>query len=337
MSGTSPDQPLIFAIGASAELGQRIAQHLGVALAKLEERAFEDGEFKIRPLVNVRNRDVYVVHSLNGDRSQSANDKLCRLLFFVAALKDASAASVTAVVPYLCYSRKDRQTNPRDPVTTRYVAELFEAVGTDRMMTMEVHNPAAFQNAFRCPTEHLNANRILINHLLPLIGDTPAAVVSPDSGGAKRAELFREQLERTLGRSVSAGFVEKNRSMGRLTGGTFAGDVAGRVAIVVDDLISSGGTMARAVAACHAHGAAHVYPLATHGLFAKDAATVLAKAAVDEIIVTDTVAPNTDGPRAFQERLAIVGVAGVFAEAIRRCHSGGSITELLAADERASR
>ena len=336
MSGATAGQPLIFAISASADLGHRIAQHLGVALANLEEHAFEDGEFKIRPLVNVRNRDVYVVHSLNGDHSQSTNDKLCRLLFFVAALKDASAASVTAVVPYLCYSRKDRQTNPRDPVTTRYVAELFEAVGTDRMMTMEVHNPAAFQNAFRCPTEHLNANRILINHLLPLIGTTPVTVVSPDSGGAKRAELFREQLEQSLGRSISAGFVEKHRSMGKLIGGAFAGDVTGRVAIVVDDLISSGGTMARAAEACRAHGAVHVYLVATHGLFAKNASTILAKATVDEIIVTDTVAPNTDGPRAFQGRPVIVGVAGIFAEAIRRCHSGGSIAQLLAVDDPSS-
>ena len=329
MSGTTTDQLLIFAIGASEQLGQRIAQHLGVALAKLEERAFEDGEFKIRPLVNVRNRDVYVVHSLDGDRGQSANDKLCRLLFFIAALKDASAASVTAVVPYLCYSRKDRRTKPCDPVTTRYVAELFEAVGTDRMVTMEVHNPAAFENAFRLPTEHLNANRVLINHLLPLIGDTPAVVVSPDSGGAKRAEFFRAQLEESLGMPVSSGLMEKHRSMGRLMGNMFAGDVAGRVAIIVDDLISSGGTMARAVAACRAHGAARVYLIATHGLFAKDASTVLTNAGVREIIITDTVCPDTDEPRAFQERLVIVGIAGVFAEAIRRCHSGGSTAELL--------
>ena len=120
---------ILFALGESRQFGARVAHALGVALASHEERAFEDGEHKTRPLVNVRGRDVFVVHSLAGDLDQSANDKLCHLLFFIGALKDAAAARVTALVPYLCYARKDRKTKPRDPVTTRYVAALFEAVG----------------------------------------------------------------------------------------------------------------------------------------------------------------------------------------------------------------
>jgi ribose-phosphate pyrophosphokinase len=112
-----------------------------------EERDFEDGEHKVRPLDSVRGADVYVIQSLSGDATQSTNDKLCRLLFFIGALKDAGAARVTAVTPYLCYARKDRRTKVNDPVTTRYVAELFEAVGTDAVMTLDVHNPAAFENA----------------------------------------------------------------------------------------------------------------------------------------------------------------------------------------------
>ena len=121
----------LFAIGASREYGARVAQHLDFVLGEHEERAFEDGEHKIRPLVEVRRQDVFVIHSLYGDAEQSPNDKLCRLLFFIGALKDAGAERVTAVTPYLCYARKDRRTQPRDPITTKYVARLFEACGAD--------------------------------------------------------------------------------------------------------------------------------------------------------------------------------------------------------------
>ena len=130
----------IFALGSSRSLGQQVARHLHAELSPHEESEFEDGEHKMRPLVNVRDRDVYVIYVSHGDESQSGADKLCRLLFFIGTLKDAGAARVTAVVPYLCYARKDRQTKPRDPVTTRYVAQLFEAVGTDRVIVLDVHN-----------------------------------------------------------------------------------------------------------------------------------------------------------------------------------------------------
>lgn len=149
------DELMLFALDASRDFGEAVSRELGTALAAHEEREFEDGEHKSRPLVNVRGRDVYVMQSLYGDAKQSVNDKLCRLLFFLGALRDASAARVTAVVPYLGYARKDRKSKARDPVTTRYVATLFEAVGTDCVVTLDVHNLAAYQNAFRCRTEHL--------------------------------------------------------------------------------------------------------------------------------------------------------------------------------------
>ncbi len=190
----------LFALDAGREFGLRVAQRLGIQLSEHEEREFEDGEHKARPLVNVRGRDIYVVQSLYGDPRQSVNDKLCRLLFFIGALADAAAGRVTAVVPYLCYARKDRKTKPRDPVTSRYVAALFEAVATDCIVTLDVHNLAAYQNAFRCRTEHLEAKMLFVQHLTPLLADAPVAVVSPDVGGIKRADAFREALGRALGR-----------------------------------------------------------------------------------------------------------------------------------------
>ena len=180
----------LFALQATTELGEAVARALGQPLAKHEERQFEDGEHKTRPLDPVGGTDVYVVQSLHGGPSESANDKLCRLLFFIGALKDAGAARVTAIVPYLCYARKDRRTKPNDPVITRYVASLFEAVGTDVFVTLDVHNPAAFENAFRCRTVALTAAPLFVDYAKALNGER-LCVVSPDPGGAKRAEIFR--------------------------------------------------------------------------------------------------------------------------------------------------
>jgi len=318
----------VFAFGDSV-LGEAVCERLRGSLAPHEERDFEDGEHKIRPLVNVRGRDVYVLANLAGDADQSADDRLLRLLFFIGTLKDAGAARTTAVAPYLSYARKDRQTKTRDPITTRYVAQLFEAVGTDRVITLEVHNLAAFQNAFRCDTDHLDANRLFVNHFVALVGDEPVSVVSPDVGGVKRAEAFRERLEEALGRPVGKGLMDKHRSMGKVTGDVFAGDVAGRTVIVFDDMISTGTTMVRTAAACHERGAVKIHLVATHGLFADGAPAIFDEPSVTSIVVTDSISPfRLDRTRA-GDRLVVLPVAELFAEAIARAHGGGSITSLL--------
>ncbi len=314
--------PLVFALSPEAPLGGRIAAALGVSLAAHEERPFEDGEMKVRPLVVPRGRDVFVIDSLNGADGLSPNDKLCRLAFFAGALADAGAARVTAVVPYLCYARKDRRTKRHDPVTTRYVAQMLEAVGIAGVVVLEVHNVAAFENAFRCSTESLDADAVFAAHFRDLLGDTPAAVLSPDPGGVKRAERFRLVLQETLARPVATGLMEKHRSGGKVTGDVFAGDVAGRAVIVVDDLISTGGTMARAAAACRAHGAAKVYLAASHGLLAKGAGAVLHAAPVDRIVVTDSVEPPAAELAATGDRVDVLSVAGLLADAIRCWHGG---------------
>ena len=324
------DDLTLFALDASRAFGEAVAGRLGIALAPHEEREFEDGEHKARPLAGVRDRDVYVIHSLCGDPGQSANDKLVRLLFFIGALKDAAARRVTAVVPYLAYSRKDRRSKPRDPVTTRYVAALFEAVGVDCVVTLDVHNLAAFQNAFRCRTEHLEAAPLFVAHFAPRLAGADVVVVSPDAGGIKRAEAFRARLERALGKAPGAAFAEKYRSAGVVSGEALVGDVAGKVAIIVDDLVSAGTTIARAAQACRERGAVRVLAAATHGVFAAAANEVLAKSAVDEIVVTDTIPPVRITAPGLRAKLVEVSVAGLVAEAIRRLHGGGSLVDLLA-------
>ncbi|MGQ7793516.1 ribose-phosphate diphosphokinase [Faunimonas sp. B44] len=319
----------LFALAGSRPFGERVAAALGLALSEHEERAFEDGEHKARPLVGVRGADCYVVLSLNGTDGASANDRLCRLLFFLATLKEHGAARVTAVAPYLAYGRKDRQTKPGDPVTTRYLAQLFEAVGTDRVMTLEAHNLAAFQNAFRCETVHLDGRALFAERVLAASGGAPLAVASPDPGGVKRAQLFQERLETLAGRSVGGAFMEKRRSSGAVSGTLLVGDVADADVLIVDDMISTGGTMLRAAEACLAAGARQVTAVAAHGLFSEGAAQAIAAPALARALVTDSVAPLRLPTDLIARKVEVVTAAPLFAEAIRRCHEGGSISELL--------
>jgi ribose-phosphate pyrophosphokinase len=270
-----------------------------------------------------------VLHSLYGEPAQSVNDKLTRLLFFIATLKDAAAKEVTAVVPYLAYARKDRKTQPRDPVTLRYLAQLFEAVGTDALLVLEVHNPAAFQNAFRCSTETLDCTALFAQQLVDRLGDSAVTVVSPDAGGVKRAALFRQKLAHSLGRSVTMGFVEKFRSAGVLSGELLVGEVSGRHVLLFDDLISSGQTLLRAARACHQQGATAVWALAAHGLFNSDAESILSDPMIERVFITDSVPLRLTPSSALANKLEVVSCAGLFAEAIRRCHEGGSIVELM--------
>lgn len=320
--------PLVFALGATEPFGRGVAAELATELAAAEERGFEDGEHKLRSRASVRERDCYVLHALDGDAQQTVNDKLCRLLFFGAALRDHGAARVTLVCPYLCYARKDRRTQPRDPVTTRYVAGAIEAMGVDRIVVLEPHSPAAFDNAFRIPAERVHANGPLVDALLEHVGAAPAAVVSPDTGGAKRAAALRDVLAARSGGEPATAFLDKRRSGGVVSGDTVAGDVAGRAAVIVDDLIASGTTMLRAVRACRERGATAVYAVATHGVFAEGAERLLGEPALDRLLITDSVTPRME--ERWGERVERIGVAPLLANVIRALNAGGSLTAVLA-------
>jgi len=321
--------PLLFAPLASRAFGERVAACLGTPLAPLEERDYEGGEHKSRPLVSVRGRVVYVIQSLSGDEAGSANDRLCRALFLIAALKDAGAARVTACLPYIAYSRKDRRTKERDPVNSRYIAQLLEAVGVDHVLVMDAHNVAAFENAFRCSVDLLEAAPLHADRIVEQVSGGKVTIVSPDFGGAKRAQRVQALVAVRSSNQVELAVFEKRREGGEVSGDLIIGPVAGRHACVVDDLISAGTTMLRAVQACRAAGALSVTAFATHAVFAPGAERLLGPDGPDRLYVTDTLLPTRLAPGAdVAGKLVVLPASALFAEALRRIGAGESVVAL---------
>lgn len=280
---------VVFLLDDDSDFFEALAQHLGTGLAPFEHRDFEDGEHKLRPKISVRGRDVYIVHRLTGGPELSTNDRLVRLLFFIATLRDLGAVGITAVVPYLPYARKDRRTKPWDPLNQRYLAQLFESMGVDRLVTMDVHNQAGLENAFRCEVVHLEARRLMAEAVMEERDGLPLAVMSPDTGGVKRAERLREMLQQVSDDDVTMAFLEKRRSEGVVSGDAVIGELRGRLVVIMDDLIAGGTTMLRAVEACRQAGAERVIACATHGLFASGSEVLFERSGPDRLLYTNTV------------------------------------------------
>ena len=309
----------LFDIGADQRLGRHLAAVLGTTLATHEERAFEGGEFKIRPLESVRGESTFICQALCADATQSVNDKFMRLAVFTGALLDASASRVTAIVPYLGYQRKDRRTQSRDPVTTRYVARMLEAAGLNAVIAVDVHNRISFDNAFNIAKENVEAAPLFVDHCIGLTEDAERIViVSPDIGGVSRARSFAALIAERTQALVDLAFVEKHRSEDMVSGDLFAGDVGGAVAIVVDDMICGGTTMRRAAAACIAGGATAVHAAATHGVFGAGARESLDTPEIASILVTDTVRDVGERARALATKLTVLGIADLLAAAVKR-------------------
>lgn len=317
---------LVFNLDPSGTLAPALAADLDLVIAPHEARRFEDGERKLRPLVDPRGNDVYVLQSLHGGPQDSPHDKLIALLMFAATLRDHGAARVTAVLPYMAYARKDRRTKPFDPVGQRYLAQLIEAVGISQVIVLEAHNPAACENAFRCPVQHLDAHPAFDATVRSMIGPEPVVVASPDPGGVKRAQLWRESLERRLGRSVGFAMADKRRSEGVVSSQDLvAGAVEGATVLLLDDLIATGGTLVHAARAFRRAGARQVLAFAAHGLFIAPAAETLLDPAIGQVVVTDSV-PSfrvpTDSP--LRGRLATASAAPLLARAVRESHASWS-------------
>jgi ribose-phosphate pyrophosphokinase len=310
-------------------LGQAAGARAGIELGALEEREYDGGEFKLRPLQPVRDRRVFVVQSLAGTPEAPIAQRLVRLLFLLQGLRDAGADCVIAVIPYLAYARKDRRTKPRDPVYTRYVAQLIEAAGAHRVIVLDVHNASSIDNAFRIPVDHLSALPMMAAHFIQHLPAGKLAVASPDIGGIKRAQTFRELLERKAGREVELVFVEKRRAAGVVSGDKIVGDANGHAVIVLDDLCASGTTLLRAATVLRAAGATSVHATVTHAPIEAGLASLAAAEDIAEVVVTDSVGhrPNPAVSR-HEGKVTLLSAGDLLGCAMARIVSGESLAPL---------
>jgi ribose-phosphate pyrophosphokinase len=324
--------PRLFALSECRELAASIGQSAELELTALEERRFEGGEFKLRPLESVRGCSAFVVQPLAASDAVPTAERLVRLLFLLCGLKDAGAVQRVALVPYLAYARKERRTQLRDPVNTRYVAQLLEAAGIDRLVALDVHNPTALDNSFRVPVDHLTALPMMADHFARHLGSAPLTVLSPDVGGIKRAQIFREMLQRRMHREVEMAFIEKRRAQDVVATGALVGDATNRHVVIIDDLCASGGTLVRASELCWRARARAVHAAVTHAPLATGLAAVLAAPSLTSVVITDSVDlphARAAAPAARDGKLVTLPVGPLLGEAIRRMLSGKPVAPLL--------
>jgi ribose-phosphate pyrophosphokinase len=306
----------LFAGTGSRLLGAKIAAHLGIELGASEVLQFSDGNTFVRVGENVRGRDVFVVQS----NAFPANDSFMELLFWIDALKRASAASVTAVMPYFSYAKGDKKDEPRVSIRARVCADAIEAAGVDRVITLDLHAPQV-QGFFRKPVDDLIA--------LPTLCDVIAArdlpnlvVVSPDAGFAKKARQWADRLQvptaiadkRRVDHTEQAEIIE------------LIGTVEGRTALIVDDFTISAGTLVDAARVLVERGATAVYAAVSHGLFAPGAAKRIDDSPIEQLFMTDSVETQ---PEALSDKVEVVSVAPLFGEAIRRIAGRESVSVLF--------
>jgi ribose-phosphate pyrophosphokinase len=287
-----------------------------VAQSPGETLRFSEGNLFVRILENVRGRQVYLVQST----AFPANDNFMELLFWIDAFKRASAASVTAIVPYFSYAKGDKKDEPRVAIRARVCADAIEAAGADRLVTLDLH-AAQIQGFFKIPVDDLYALPVLCERVKQM-GLEDLIVVAPDAGFAKKARRFA----RYLGTSLAIGDKERAAHDERAMVYEIIGDVRGKTALIVDDFTISGGTLAEAAEMLVRRGAREVYAAVTHGVFARGSMERIVASPIRRMLVTDTVETQ---PVALDERIEVVSVAPLFGEAIRRIHSRESISVLF--------
>lgn len=309
----------VFSGNSNPVLAEKICESLKVPLGQAKVKTFSDGEIMVEIGENVRGRDIYVVQST----CSPTNNNLMELLIMMDALKRASAATITVVVPYYGYARQDRKAAPRTPITSKLVADLITTAGADRVVTVDLH-AGQIQGFFNIPVDNLYAAPVLIDHLKSRFPDGAEQIVmvSPDAGGTERARAFAKRLGCTLA------VIDKRR-----TGPNVAevmhliGDVKGKVAIILDDMIDTAGTLTQAANALKAHGAETIYACATHGVLSGLAIERINNSVIERIVITDTVPL---GEKAGQtQKVMVLSVANLLAEAIRRIHEDESVSSLF--------
>lgn len=311
---------IILSGNSNRPLAQKIVDRLGKRLTEAELRRFSDGEVFVEIKENVRGRDVYVIQST----SNPVNDTLMELLIMIDALKRASAKEITAVIPYYGYGRQDRKVAPRTPISAKLVADLLTTAGASRIVSMDLH-AGQIQGFFNIPFDNLYGSPVILQHVKQEwggLGEDKLVVISPDAGGVERARKFALKL------NAAVAIIDKRRIGPNVAKAmNIIGDVQGRTAIILDDMIDTAGTLTEAAQAALDHGATRIVAAATHGVFSGPAIERIEKSPIQEVIITDTI-PLSERARACP-KIAQLSVDSILAEAISRIHNYDSVSSLF--------
>lgn len=310
------DQMRVFAGNSNVPLAREICRQLGISLGQANVRNFSDGEIQVDIDESVRGMDVFVIQST----CTPGNTNLMELLIMIDALKRASANRITAVLPYYGYARQDRKVSPRAPITAKLVADLITSAGAHRVLAMDLH-AGQIQGFFNIPVDHLFATPVLLEHIRKRYEDH-LVIVSPDAGGVERARAFGKRLKAGLA------IIDKRRDRPNVAKVmNIIGEVKGLQAIILDDMVDTGGTLVEAASALAAQGATRVVACCTHPVLSGEAVKRLGDSVIEEIAVTNTIPlrPEAMGNPKFQ----VLCVGRILAEAIKRIHCNDSVSSLF--------
>lgn len=309
------DKVKVFSGNSNKALAGEICVHLGIPLGRSDVKSFSDGEVYVDIQESVRGVDVYVVQST----SIPCNNHLMELLIMLDALKRASAGSITAVIPYYGYARQDRKAAPRTPISAKLVADLITVAGATRVVCVDLH-AGQIQGFFNIPVDHLYATPVLIDYIKDNFNDD-VVFVSPDAGGVERTRAFAKRL------GASLAIIDKRRPKPNVSEVMhIIGEVEGRVAIILDDMVDTAGTLTQAASALKGEGAKEVYACCTHAVLSGPAIERINKSPIKELVTTNTV-PAREG--ATSERIKRLSVGPLLGEAIKRIHCGESVSSLF--------
>jgi ribose-phosphate pyrophosphokinase len=316
----SPSKRLVVVSGSShPELAEKIADHLGVGLGPVTLKTFADGESYVRFEDSVRGADMFIVQTA----ARPVAHHLVELLMMVNAAKLASAKRITAVIPWYFYARQDKKSRPREPITAKLVADLLQTAGADRVLTMDLH-AGQVQGFFEIPVDHMTAIPLFAQYVRDLNLDEDLAVVSPDTGHAKIAGKFAEMVEGDL---VILNKVRPQHNQAVVT--TVIGDVEGKTAVIIDDIVDTAGTLVAGASALRDAGATKVYACATHGLFNGQALERIADSDIHKLVVTDTVPLD---PLQQPENIQVLSVASILGETILNVFADDSVSAIFAGE-----
>jgi ribose-phosphate pyrophosphokinase len=309
---------------ASRALGAKIADRLGVRPTDAGLKTFSDGEVYCRYEESIRGADIFIVQSVCGSQREglTVNDALMELLLMVHAAKHASAHRIIAVTPWYGYSRQDKKSAPREPISARLMAELLEVAGIDRLVTMDLH-AGQVQGFFSRPVDHMTAMPILTQFVIDRLRDEDLVIIAPDAGRVKLVRKFAQKV------GAPYALLEKERPAQQVAEiGYVIGDVKGKTAIIVDDIIDTGGTLSAAAQTVLDEGAESVYAVATHGVFSGDAFETLLASPLAGIVVTDTVPLREGAP----DLITQLTCTDILTDSIRRIFLDDSVSEIFAGE-----